>query len=61
MFAVLPQADSQSAFWSLQTPSMERRFQQFRSRATATVATERKDGNGETTEWQNGTLETRHQ
>jgi len=43
--AVLPLADSQSAFWSLH--SYGKTFPAFPfSPATATVATERKNGNG---------------
>jgi len=55
IFAVLPLVDNQSAFWSLvHNGTTERRFEQFRSRATATAAT------AATAERQKGTLETRH-
>jgi len=69
IFAVLPQVDNQSAFWSLHPYVCGKKFPAFPfSRATATVATERKNGNGTTTQHSgttelqnvNGTVETRH-
>jgi len=46
--------DSQSAFWSLHPYVYGKTFPAFQfSPATATVATEQKNGNG-TTEWRNG-------
>jgi len=47
IFAVLPLVDNQSAFWSLHPYVYGKTFPAFPfSRATATVATERKNGNG---------------
>jgi len=67
IFAVLPLADNQSAFWSLHPYVYRKTFLAFLfSPAAATVAMERKNGNG-TTERQkrqqqkgNGMVETRH-
>jgi len=52
-YAVLPLVDNQSAFWSLRPDVYGKTFPAFPfSRATATAATERKNGNG--------MVETRH-
>jgi len=61
IFAVLPLVDNQSAFWSLHPYVYRKTFPAFPfSPATATVATERKNGNG-TTARHNGTMERQRQ
>jgi len=53
IFAVMPLVDNQSAFWSLDPYVYGKTFLAFPfSRATATAATERQNGNG--------MVETRH-
>jgi len=49
IFAVLPLVDNQSAFWSLHPLVYRKTFPAIPfSRATATAAMERKNGNGKT-------------